>query len=127
MYVDKDSPSSESDGGDSRSETGSEIPPKKVNTVKYLCIECYLITLQASLGGDLPYKVSHEIKSRQDGHIFFFKACCLWGSGEYKVQILNLYKDCMTKSVLPIILCASSDCSETAGRHERHLNNIGWL
>uniref|UniRef100_A0A3P9CT29 Osteoclast-stimulating factor 1 n=1 Tax=Maylandia zebra TaxID=106582 RepID=A0A3P9CT29_9CICH len=30
VYVDKDSPSSESDGGDSRSETGSEIPPKKL-------------------------------------------------------------------------------------------------
>uniref|UniRef100_A0A3B4EW62 Osteoclast-stimulating factor 1 n=1 Tax=Pundamilia nyererei TaxID=303518 RepID=A0A3B4EW62_9CICH len=30
VYVDKDSPSSESDGGDSRSETGSGIPPKKL-------------------------------------------------------------------------------------------------
>lgn len=127
MYVDKDSPSSESDGGDSRSETGSEIPPKKVNTVKYSALSATSSHYKLPWGGDLPYKVSHEIKSRQDGHICFFKACCLWGSGEYKVQILNLYKDCMTKSVLPIILCASSDCSETAGRHERHLNNIGWL
>lgn len=128
MYVDKDSPSSESDGGDSRSETGSEIPPKKVNTVKYLCIECYLITLQASLGGvTSPIKSAMKLKVGRTVTFVFFKACCLWGSGEYKVQILNLYKDCMTKSVLPIILCASSDCSETAGRHERHLNNIGWL
>lgn len=87
MYVDKDSPSSESDGGDSRSETGSEIPPKKVNTVKYLCIECYLITLQASLGGvTSPIKSAMKLKVGRTVTFVFSKPAVFGGQGNTKCR-----------------------------------------